>query len=249
MAAIDATRREMSTKELMELLRERYPKAEYAFFTEVPNGTGIHANRHADALAMSLWPSRGLYITGFELKVSRSDWVKELKNPAKAESIAQYCHYWFLVVGSMEIVQPGELPPNWGLLVPTGGKLKMITQAAKLEPRELTLPFIAGLFRRAQEQITKEAEMSRIRMEEYTRGRKDGAESRNYEVESLQQMIAKFEEASGVKLTEWRIGSIVEAMKLVENGLVGDVAARLASFREQAERIIELIDADGKEGK
>jgi hypothetical protein len=236
----------MTTEQLMTLLRQKYPKGEFAFFTEVPNGTGSHASRHADALAMSLWPSRGLYLTGFELKVSRSDWIKELKQPAKAESIAQYCDYWFLVAASQEIIQTGELPPTWGLMAPVAGKLKVITQPTKLEPIPLTTKFIAALFRRAQEQITKEAELERVRTMEYQRGYKAGEESRGYELERVKKTIAKFEEESGVKLDEWRFGSIVEAMKMVEYGLVGDGERRLKMIRDQAQRVVEAIDLNLK---
>jgi hypothetical protein len=233
---------QVNTHELMTLLRERYPKAEYAFFTEVANGTGSHANRHADALAMSLWPSRGLYLTGFELKVSRTDWLKELKNPAKADSIARYCDYWFLVVSSEDIVQPGELPQTWGLLSPSAGKLKVKVQASKLEPQPLSVPFIAALFRSAQAQITKEAELERVRTQEYRRGYEEGHKSRSYEVDRLRLTIEKFEREAGVSLDEWRIGSIVEAMKLVETGLVADSKRTLAAIRAQAARVIEAID-------
>ena len=44
-----------------------------------------------------VWPSRGLYLHGFEIKVHRNDWLRELKNPAKAEEIAGYCHFWWVV--------------------------------------------------------------------------------------------------------------------------------------------------------
>jgi hypothetical protein len=242
MELFDKTRRHMTTAELMALLRERYPKDQYAFFTEVPNGTGSYANRHADAMAMSLWPSRGLDITGFELKVSRADWMKELKNPAKAESIAQYCDFWCLVVASESIVQAGELPTNWGLLAPVGGKLKVIAHPAKLEARELSRTFVAGLFRAAQDQITAEARIAAMRASEYRRGHDEGRKSRDYEVETLRLRIAAFEEKAGVLLTDYNHGSLVEAMKLVQGGLVGNVSARLQSIREQAAHVVELID-------
>lgn len=101
-----------SSQHVLSLLRERYPKDSHALITEVGNATGYATNRHADAIAMSLWPSRGLEIMGFEVKVSRSDWVSELKNPAKADAIALYCDTWWLVVSDAKIVQPGELPLN-----------------------------------------------------------------------------------------------------------------------------------------
>jgi hypothetical protein len=212
----DPHRRPIDTKSLMGLLQARYPKGEYAFFREVPNATGAGCNRHCDALAMSLWPSRGLYLTGFELKASRADWMKELKQPAKAESIAQYCDYWFLVVGSKDIVHIGELPPNWGLLAPVGGKLKVVTEATKLEPLELSRKFIAALMRVTQEQASAEAINYTEKLKEYQRGQEDGRKSRDYEVSKLQRTIDRFEEEAGVKLTEYNAGSLVQAMQLIK---------------------------------
>ena len=99
---------------------QRYCAPEFALLFEVGNATGFATNRHADAIAMSLWPSRGLALHGFEFKASRSDWVRELKDPAKAETIATFCDYWFLVESDREIVKANALPMTWGLLAPKG---------------------------------------------------------------------------------------------------------------------------------
>jgi hypothetical protein len=234
--------RALKTHELMALLRARYPTGEYAFFTEVPNGTGSGCSRHADALAMSLWPSRGLSLYGFELKASRTDWLKELKNPEKAESIARYCDFWFLVAGSKEIVQAGELPPTWGLLVPHGDKLKVAVEAKPMEPEELTRKFIAALLHCASTQIGPDAQIEKIKREEYARGKKDAEFYTQQHIRRLEEKIEGFEKASGVRLTSYNHGSLVEAMKLVERGAVGDVQATLNAMRKQAERIIQVID-------
>lgn len=236
----------MNTSELMALLRERYPKDAYAFFTEVPNGTGSNCGRHCDALAMSLWPSRGLHLNGFELKVSRADWLKELKQPAKADSIARYCDFWWLVVADEKIVHLGELPATWGLMIPIGGKLKVKTQPTQLESNQLSRSFLAGLFRVAQAQITKEAEVEALKTTEYLRGRKIGVESMQYEVDSLKKLIAEFEGKSGVKLDRYNVGRIVDAMRLVQDGLVVDTEWKLKEIRSKATRIIEAIDEDLK---
>ncbi len=110
----------MTTQEINAALKRRYDPKNFAFLWEVGNATGANCRRHADALAMSLWPSRGMVLIGHEIKASRSDWVKELDNPEKAEAVYQYCDRWYLVVGDASIVKPGELPATWGLMVPRG---------------------------------------------------------------------------------------------------------------------------------
>ena len=62
----------------MALLALRYAPPAYAFFEEVRAQTGYAAGGSADGLALSLWPSRGIELHGFEVKVSRSDWLREL---------------------------------------------------------------------------------------------------------------------------------------------------------------------------
>lgn len=141
-------------------LRERYRAPEYALFWEVANGTGSNIRRYADALAMSLFPSRGLTMNGFEIKVSRGDWKRELDQPHKAEEgIFKYCDHWWIVTPP-GIVMPGELPPTWGHLefqiaLKEGetSKLRQKVNAPKLEAQPMTRSFIAALLRRADEAV------------------------------------------------------------------------------------------------
>lgn len=88
-----------SEAQLFQLLRGRYPAESYALFSQVRNSIGFvrHA-RYADALALGLWQSRGLLLYGFEIKSTRSDWLRELKDPEKQElGVLQYCDHWYLV--------------------------------------------------------------------------------------------------------------------------------------------------------
>lgn len=65
---------------------------------------------------MNMWPSRGNYITGFEIKVSRSDLQRELKQGVKAESTSKYCDYWVLVTPKGLIPDNVIIPPTWGIM-------------------------------------------------------------------------------------------------------------------------------------
>lgn len=56
-------------------------------------------------------------VHGFEVKVSRSDWLRELRTGGlKSEAWRSVCHYWW-VVAPPGVVREGELPDGWGLLV------------------------------------------------------------------------------------------------------------------------------------
>jgi hypothetical protein len=119
----------MTAADIEKLIIAKHPKEAWAVLPQVRNGTGFARNpRTADVLAMSLWPSRGIFLHGFEIKVSKNDWKTELLNPAKAEAIAQYCGYWWIAAPA-DVVNVFELPVNWGLMAATDKTLKIVKQA------------------------------------------------------------------------------------------------------------------------
>ena len=82
-----------------------------------PSRAGFDARRVCDFMAQDLWttgdPSP---CTATRSGSPRSDWLRELRDPAKAEEFRRYCDRWWLVVSDCAIVKPGELPTGWGLL-------------------------------------------------------------------------------------------------------------------------------------
>ena len=139
----------IKSNELAQALRGRYGAPEWALFFEVANATGGFASRRADAIAMNLWPSRGLAIHGFEIKAARYDWLREMKNPAKAEVIARFCDFWW-VVAPRDMIKDGELPETWGLLEVNGqGSIRQKTAAHKTDAATLDRSFLASLLRSA----------------------------------------------------------------------------------------------------
>lgn len=212
---------------LVAMLREKYPAAEYAFFSELRNGTGwSRVTRSADAVAFSLWPSRGLELLGFECKVSRSDWKRELAAPAKAEAIQQYCDRWWVVVSDPKIVAEGELPPTWGLLAATkgldeGSKLKVITAAPKLEPKPIDRPILASMLRNFAD--AREADFAnRLEpmLQERLKHDRPYIEAENErlrkQLAELGQSITKFENASGLNVRNgWDLPHLGELKQLL----------------------------------
>lgn len=144
-----------SEHSVVELLRARYTRnagngPEYAFMRGVRNAAGYGATRSFDAVAIALWPSRHLELTIFEVKVSRSDWLRELKaNPNGGTTLDDKAGHAleladrFVVVAPAGIVRLDELPPGWGLLEVVeraGVALRMVVEPALLKPREWSMP-------------------------------------------------------------------------------------------------------------
>lgn len=146
---------------VLDCLRQRYSESHgngdrWAFATHVKSHAGFYGAgsnwaypRIADAIAMDLWPSKGLEIHGHEVKVSRSDWLTELKAPEKCEPVKRYCDRWWLVVSDRAIVKAGELPTDWGLMVVSGNSTRVVVKAPRLTPEPVSREFMAPLLRAA----------------------------------------------------------------------------------------------------
>lgn len=119
-------------------LADRWVRAEHVRIT-----LGHDSRRIADFIAADKYPGipygSSLALHGHEVKVSRSDWLTELRDPDKAEAFKRYMHHWWLVVPSKDIVKPGELPEGWGLMVQSGDKLRAVTKAPRLTPEQLPI--------------------------------------------------------------------------------------------------------------
>ena len=53
--------------------------------------------RRADAFAISKWSSRGFETNGIEVKATRSDWLAEIREPAKADAAIRVCRRWWVL--------------------------------------------------------------------------------------------------------------------------------------------------------
>lgn len=192
---------------LREPMRAKYAPPEWALFFEVANGVGFSKRRYADAVAMSLFPSRGLEIHGFEFKVSRGDWLKELKQPEKAdESVWMYCDRWW-VVAPKDIIKDGELPKGWGHIAPSedAKTLRIIKQAVEKKAQPVTRPFLAAIFRRANESSVDENERSKIRSVAWQEGidyekNRNGSQRQDNQLADLRKRIQHFQDSTGLDI-------------------------------------------------
>lgn len=242
-----------SSSELEEKLSYRFCPPAWAFLPQVRNGTGyLRQTRTADAIAMSLYPSRGLDIHGFEIKIYRGDWLSELKNPEKAEEIAQFCDYWW-IVAPKEIINIDEVPHNWGFMIPHGKTLKVVKKAEKLKAQNIDNLFLASILRKTQEIIVPDAKLLRQYEKGILKGKqemKDLFKFSKEEHDKLQRTVREFEKISGVTIDSWRYDNIGEAVKQVLNGEHTRIKANLKSLLVDAKRIVKSIEENlGKNDK
>lgn len=235
--------------DVLVALQERYCAPQYAFLPQVPDATGFQKRRTADAVAMGLWPSRGLELIGFEIKCSRGDWIRELRDPEKSDEIMAYFDRWYLVISDRKIVQNGELPPTWGLMLQRGKQTIIEIEAPKLTPTTMDRIFFAAIMRRAASvnpnTVAIEAAIKRTLAECSKREKerqKHDDDYRNGELERIRKSIEEFEAASGVKIDEWHGEKIGEAVRVVLDGKGGKIRREIEWMRKNATEILRLCD-------
>lgn len=207
---------------MIELIRKRHPAASWVVMTEVGNATGYKVQRHADAVAFGIWPSHGFAVHGYELKVSRADVQKELKDPTKADAVGKYCDHWWLVVADLKIIDGLVIPDSWGVLHPKSQVLRVHRNAPKQKAKPFDRSFAAAMIRNVtkswvpisvhnalkedihQQVIAKAAEQ-----------RLDGSEDAKREFDRLKKRVTEFEEAAGFSLEQYRAGQQGEAVRML----------------------------------
>lgn len=133
-------------------LRHETGRGEWAVFEEFQPGTGTSAysGRRWDVLAVHCWGSSKGHRICYEVKASRSDWLKELSDPGKRDFARRICHQcWVATVPG--IVKVEELPEGWGLLVAHGSALRTERAASQRDTVETPDAFVAALARRGCE--------------------------------------------------------------------------------------------------
>lgn len=248
----------LTANEIRQAISKRWAPPEYAVMWEVGRATGAVSNqRYADAVMMSLWPSRGLELHGVEIKVSRADWRREAADPKKAEAIAAYCDRWWVFTTPDVIQDTSELPPMWGARVYDGKTWKTIKEAEKTEAQPCDRAFLASLLRRADgesrwqvEQQAREIAQAAVKAAELHI--ESEIARRSTDSKKARQQIADFEEASGISFRDYMlgdaktIGALVKAVNAVGlNKTYGGLNTILESLRTTVGKLEDAIADSG----
>lgn len=242
-------------KEIFALLRTFYPREACALLPQVADRTGS-PTRHADAIAMQLWPSRGLTIDGIEIKVDRRDWLRELEKPSKADVIYRFCDRWYIAAPTGVVVKT-ELPETWGLLEVVTEKDSYVVKETVPAPKNKDVmepgrPFLAALMRALQKEHVSETELKAVR-EEATAHAWERAEQQikniqeraKVDIDRYRRAIAVFEEASGIRIDgsfpdqNKGLGETVRALLNARNA-VANTLRTLRVTQANAEEAVKL---------
>lgn len=149
----------INTADVLKALRKRHQPPAWVFVEELRIGTGwsgglwdfdgtaISAEQRIDAWAIHCWKSKKYRRVAYEVKVYRSDWLKELKNPRKRRAAMAISNYFYFAAPE-GLIKPEEVPDGCGLVEVRSDQLHVTTIRAKWrETVKPTWPFIASLAR------------------------------------------------------------------------------------------------------
>lgn len=146
---------EPTTSEILAALRDNYTSKHFethiAFFEELRIGTGYGKDneQRIDAFTINLYPSERLARTAFEVKVSRSDFKKELRQPTKRRVALMYSNRFYFVAPK-GLIARDELPLEAGLIEYHDGRCDTVVQAPWRDSYPPSWNFVASLARRIQ---------------------------------------------------------------------------------------------------
>jgi len=218
----------ITADDIRKALSKFYQPPEWCLGFEVGNGTGGNCTRHADAVALNMYPSRGNELRGFEIKISRSDLKHELDNGAKAEAVCKFCDTWFLVVPK-GLTKDMQIPLPWGIIEYNveSGSLRIKKQAEKLEKTSITMNFVAALLR-AQERAylqnageiidegVKNGVARALANERWERGL-TATKDAKAELDNIKETLAKVRSETGIDLLGWApTDRQIKKLKLLE---------------------------------
>lgn len=172
-------------KDVVRLLADKHGRD--VFFAEVKDGpTWGSAPMRLDALAIrKSWSPVSLF--GYEVKVSRSDWLGD----RKWEAYRSLAHY-FSIVAAPDVVKPEEVPQGVGLLVvsSTGTSLRTVLKCARREI-EPPWPLLLYLLMSRTEPSRAWSERQQSREERIERWKKILADSRSIDFEVKDKIRAR----------------------------------------------------------
>ena len=226
--------------------------------------TAPNSTRRADMVHIGLWASRGAGgIDVCELKTSKSDFRREIDNPAKAEAWWPYSSRFWIVSPSETVTPPGELPEGWGLMVPgRARRFRVVVAPAEREPK-LTANLLVTLLKCTETTRVNALQAQRQKLHEEQRQREQQLQREarmnraDPQVKERLVLLDQLEAALGAKLDSYRWrGQIVpadaaEVLKLLAAGQVAQSAAAERARRnaESMEHIAEELKRQAAELK
>lgn len=156
---------------VLDAIRARYAPPDFIVFDELRHGVGCSGDDMGatDAFVMDIRPNKGLTKTAYEIKVSRSDFLRELKKPLKRRQAMLVSNYFYFIA-PYGIIKPEDVPIDCGLQVveecdPTKfdrsvWRIRTLVPAPYRDVNKPTWRFVASICRRVHAREGRNEEAS-----------------------------------------------------------------------------------------
>jgi hypothetical protein len=153
----------VSVASIHRVLRKRYPAPEWVYLEEVRLGTGyegfflpghhvaINAEQRIDGFAINCYKSKSWRRIAIEIKISRGDFLKEIKNPDKRIGAMMLSNQFYFAAPE-GLIKVDELPEDCGLIEVRGDFQAIKVQAAWHEASAWHPATVASVLRSAVRQ-------------------------------------------------------------------------------------------------
>lgn len=234
-------------------LKRKYQYPEWGLFFEVTGKNG----RRADAVAYNLYPSRNWKTIGLEVKVSRSDWKKELQQASKNDWFVGQADQFYVVAGRKGIVRKSELPEGWGLFeMKGGGKLYEVVESNLTVHQDRPMDeefYMRGVKKAVEKAHEARATKNREKRRQFRKGKKAGKKEGDISRDQKQiiKKGEKFEKLENqlseslYRVDDDKIEKFNKALgvvDLVDSSSYGGIKSRVSSLKSSHNIIGEKID-------
>ncbi|MEE8111153.1 MAG: hypothetical protein V3T54_00315 [Acidobacteriota bacterium] len=143
----------MTSDDIMDRIEGWHDGRQWSCIRELRVGTGFSGDsmQRIDLWIMNNWPSRGFERIAYEVKVSRGDFLREIKKPWKRKAAMRLSNMFFFAA-PLGLLKAREIPEGCGLLeIPMMGRGKVTVPAKFREDQVPEWVFVSTLARRASE--------------------------------------------------------------------------------------------------
>lgn len=153
---------EITEKQITEILKKNYSVDGWVFFSQLRGSTGARGNQqYIDGYAMNLWPYRNIEAISFEIKVSKSDFKKEISLPNKREYAKRISNQFYFVTQE-NLIPISEIPQDCGLIEIKGTECVVRKKAPFRIAQQPTWDVMRSLARQIYRTIQKEDDSKNI---------------------------------------------------------------------------------------
>ncbi len=139
----------LTSNDVLAVLKQKFCEPEWLFIPELRVGTGYGFSREQriDAWALNTFPSKQFAKIAFEIKVYRSDFLKEITHPEKRKAAMGVCNqFYFATIEG--VAKSEEIPDDCGWFEVNETRAILKKKAPYHQCGLVDWSFVASVFRR-----------------------------------------------------------------------------------------------------